>query len=160
MRTFPKARQPRQKASAVLPRRSSVLFDSVVQAVRPRGIRPHPPPCGGTFPCQGKAFVPMRHCCFSPKASPLGGKLSPQATDEGKAFGLHRPSLFRQSEALSPTGKRLLFSVYRTGHTPFAQSEAPMSSSVSSCSYLAISAGLKGFIAALRRSYSSLVMAS
>ena len=49
---------------------------------------------------------------------------------------------------------------YRTGQTPLAHSEPPMSSSVSSCSYLEISEGLKGRIFWQRASYSSSVMAS
>ena len=49
---------------------------------------------------------------------------------------------------------------YRTGQTPLAQSAPPMSSSVSSCSYLEISEGLKGRIFWRRASYSSSVMAS
>ena len=48
----------------------------------------------------------------------------------------------------------------RTGQTPLAHSAPPMSSSVSSCSYLEISEGLKGRIFWRRASYSSSVMAS
>ena len=62
--------------------------------------------------------------------------------------------------ALRDGGRAFSGIFQRTGQTPLAHSAPPMSSSVSSCSYLEISEGLKGRIFWRRASYSSSVMAS
>ena len=48
--------------------KSTVHFSSIRQACAKGQTQPHPPPIGGTFPCQGKAF----YCKTPPPGDPAG----------------------------------------------------------------------------------------